>query len=104
VRLDLDNAGGEFKPDMFANVELEKHLGDHVAVPSNAVLYAGERSFVFVDLGEGRLRPKAVDVGRRAGDFVEIRAGVAEGDIVVTSGTFLVAAEARLKVDMEHWK
>lgn len=104
VRLELANPDIELKPDMYADVELEKHLGERIAIPQNAILYAGKRSFVFVDLGEGRLRPKAVIVGRTAGDLVEISSGLEEGDVIVTSGTFLVAAESRLKVDMERWQ
>lgn len=104
VRLDLPNVGLELKPDMYADVEIDKHLGERLAVPSNAVLYAGRRSFVFVDLGEGRLKPRSVVTGRVAGDLVEILSGLEEGDVIVTSGTFLVAAESRLKVDMEHWQ
>jgi Cu(I)/Ag(I) efflux system membrane fusion protein len=104
IRIELSNPDLALKPDMYANVELEKSLGELLAVPEDAVLYAGLRSFVFIDLGEGRLRPKAVVLGRKAGDFVEVREGLAEGDQVVTSGTFLVAAESRLKRDMEHWQ
>jgi Cu(I)/Ag(I) efflux system membrane fusion protein len=104
VRVELANPDLALKPDMYVNVELEKPLGELLAVPEDAVLYAGLRTFVFVDLGEGRLRPKAVELGRKAGDFVEVRDGLAEGDRVVTSGNFLVAAESRLKRDMEHWQ
>jgi Cu(I)/Ag(I) efflux system membrane fusion protein len=104
VRIELSNTDLALKPDMYANVELEKPLGELLAVPEDAVLHAGLRNFVFVDLGEGRLRPKAVVLGRKGGDFVEVREGLAEGDRVVTSGTFLVAAESRLKRDMEHWQ
>lgn len=104
ARIELDNDTLALKPDMYANVELEKPLGEHLAVPDNAILYAGERRFVFIDLGEGRLKPKQVKIGRRAGDLVEIVDGLNEGDQIVTSGNFLVAAESRLKVDMEHWQ
>ena len=104
VRVKLPNPGGELKPDMFANVSLGKALGERVAVPEQAVLYTGERQFVFVDLGEGRLAPRRVDLGQRAGDWVEVLSGLQPGEIVVTSGTFLVAAEARLKLPMEQWR
>ncbi|HEX9752427.1 MAG TPA: efflux RND transporter periplasmic adaptor subunit, partial [Methyloceanibacter sp.] len=104
VRVELANPGLELKPDMFANVELERDLGDRLAVPEEAVLYAGERRFVFVDLGQGRLRPQEVQLGVRAGEHFEVRAGLEEGDVIVTSGNFLVAAESRLKLAMEQWK
>jgi Cu(I)/Ag(I) efflux system membrane fusion protein len=66
-------------------------------VPENAVLYAGERRVVFVDMGEGRLEPKDVTVGLRSGGRVEIVSGLAENDVVVSSGVFLVASESRLR-------
>jgi Cu(I)/Ag(I) efflux system membrane fusion protein len=68
------------------------------------VLYAGERSFVFVDLGEGRLKPTAVETGFKTGDEIEILSGLSAGDPVVTSGNFLIAAESRLKLAMEQWQ
>jgi Cu(I)/Ag(I) efflux system membrane fusion protein len=104
VRVELANPGLELKPEMYANVELQRELGYRLAVPEPAVLYAGERRFVFVDLGEGRLRPQEVELGARAGDHFEVLKGVKEGDVIVTSGNFLIAAESRLKLAMDQWK
>jgi Cu(I)/Ag(I) efflux system membrane fusion protein len=104
VRVELPNPGLELKPDMYANVTLDKALGERLAVPAEAVLHAGERQFVFVDLGEGRLAPRRVTLGQRAGDWVEVLAGLEEGEVIVTSGTFLVAAEARLDTPLEQWR
>lgn len=103
VRLELPNPGLEFKPDMFANVVLEASRGKQVVVPAEAVLYAGPRRLVFVDLGEGRLQPREVELGVRAGETYEVLGGLAAGDVVVTSGNFLVAAESRLKSATEQW-
>lgn len=104
VRVELPNAGLELKPDMYANVQLNKYLGERIAVPDEAVLYAGERSFVFVDLGDGRMKPQRVTLGQTAGERVEVLAGLAPGNVIVTSGNFLVAAESRLKLAMERWQ
>lgn len=104
IRAEIANPKLALRPDMYVDVEIEKQLGEALVVPSDAVLYAGERQFVFLDLGEGRLAPRAVRVGRKSDDWVEVLDGIAAGDSVVTSGNFLVAAESRLKLDMEHWK
>lgn len=104
ARIDLANPGLALKPAMYADVTIDKALGERLAVPEDAILYAGERSFVFVDLGEGRLKPRQVRTGQVAGDWVEILDGIDEGERVVTSGNFLIAAESRLKLDMEHWR
>ncbi len=104
VRVELPNPQRELKPEMYAEVAFEKELGERLAVPEEAILYAGDRRYVFLDLGEGRLRPQLVEVGQRTGELVEVVGGLSEGDLVVTSGNFLVAAEARLKVDLERWQ
>ena len=88
---------------MYANVEIEAPAVERLIVPESALLQAGNRSFVFQVLGEGRFRPQAVQIGRRIGEEVEILSGVSEGDRIVRSGTFLVAAESRLRSALEQW-
>lgn len=104
VRITLPNAGLELKPDMFANVTLSRNLGERLVVPADAVLYAGDRSFVFVDVGEGRLVPRKVVLGQTTSNLVEVVEGLHEGETIVTSGNFLVAAESRLKLALEQWR
>ena len=103
VRVEVDNRDLALRPNMYANVEIEAPAVERLIVPESALLQAGNRSFVFQVLGEGRFRPQAVQVGRRIGDEVEILSGVSEGDRIVRSGTFLVAAESRLRSAMEQW-
>jgi membrane fusion protein, copper/silver efflux system len=103
VRIELGNPGLALKPEMYAEVLFERALGKRLAVPEEAILYAGDRRYVFLDLGDGRLRPKAVNLGLWAGEWVEILDGLKAGDMVVTSGNFLIAAEARLKLALDHW-
>jgi Cu(I)/Ag(I) efflux system membrane fusion protein len=104
VRVELANPGLKLKPDMFANVLLTRDLGERLAVPEGAVLYAGPKSYVFLDLGEGRLRPQRVETGREVDGWVEVLSGLSEGDVIVTSGNFLIAAESRLKVALDQWQ
>ena len=103
VRLALDNPDGVLRPDMYATVSFQRPGGDTLNVPDTAVLHAGDRSFVFLDLGEGRLRPQRVETGRTADGRVEILSGLDEGQPVVVSGTFLVAGESRLRAALESW-
>jgi Cu(I)/Ag(I) efflux system membrane fusion protein len=103
VRVELANPEERLLPDMFVNVHLRAEPRERLVVPLSAVLHAGERSFVFLDLGGGRLRPQPVEVGARFGEEVEILAGVAEGQAVVASATFLVAAESRLRAALDRW-
>lgn len=103
VRLTVANPEGRLKPDMYAEVKLKADLGRRIAVPEAAVIIAGELRVVFEDLGGGRLAPRKVQTGQRAGGFIEIIEGIEAGDRVVTSGNFLIASESRLKAGMEQW-
>jgi Cu(I)/Ag(I) efflux system membrane fusion protein len=49
------------------------------------------------------LRPTLVEVGVKSGGYVEVLSGLKEGDTVVVSGNFLVAAESRLKSATGIW-
>ncbi|HXT22240.1 MAG TPA: efflux RND transporter periplasmic adaptor subunit, partial [Thermoanaerobaculia bacterium] len=104
VRVQLPNRGLELKPDMFAEVTLSKDLGERLVVPADAALRSGDRSFVFVDLGDGRLAPRQVRLGRATDGEVEVLAGLQAGERIVTSGNFLVAAESRLERPMDQWQ
>lgn len=103
VRVALDNPGLTLKPDMYADVELAVDLGERLVIPNSAVIYTGPRRLVFVDLGEGRLHPQEIEVGVRAGEYVEVTRGLEPGDVVVTSGNFLIAAESRIRSATGYW-
>jgi membrane fusion protein, copper/silver efflux system len=103
IRVELRNPELELKPDMHAEVKLKVGGGSRLQVPESAVLYTGPRRLVFVDLGEGRLAPREVKLGVHAGEAYEVLSGVKEGEVVVTSGNFLVAAESRIRSVADHW-
>ena len=103
VRLVIDNLDGELRPDMYAEVSIQVPLGERLSVPEEAVIVAGSSRVVFVDLGDGRLRPVRIETGRRAQGFIEVLSGLQPGERVVTSGNFLIAAETRLKTGLDQW-
>jgi Cu(I)/Ag(I) efflux system membrane fusion protein len=97
VRVEVDNADGALKPEMFADVLLRSGGGEGLLLPADAVIHAGERQLVFVDLPDGRLEPREVHLGVRVGDAVQVLHGVAEGERVVTTANFLLDSESSLK-------
>lgn len=104
VRIALPNKRLELKPEMYATVTFKLPLGPRLVVPSSAVVYTGPRRIVFVDLGNGTLRPQEVAIGARSGDLIEIASGLDDGDVVVSSGNFLVAAESRVRSAGSLWE
>jgi len=103
IRIELPNPGLALRPDMYANVDLHLDLGERLLVPQSAVLYTGPRRLVFLDLGEGRLRPQEVKLGVRSDGHYQVLEGLREGQRVVTSGNFLVAAESRIRSATTFW-
>jgi multidrug efflux pump subunit AcrA (membrane-fusion protein) len=97
VRLAFDNPDGVLKPEMFADVTLEKPLGRVLAVPDGAVLTTGTRALVFVARGGGKFEPRVVTPGAKADGYYEIRGGIQTGEDVVTQANFLIDSESRLK-------
>ncbi|MDG2306960.1 MAG: efflux RND transporter periplasmic adaptor subunit [Candidatus Binatia bacterium] len=103
VRVVVPNDDGEFKPDMYADVGLSVSLGDRLVVPEGAVLRSGKKDLVFVDLGDGRLGPRRVKLGRHTTEGYVVLEGLVAGETVVTSGNFLIAAESKLKAGLDQW-
>lgn len=102
VRIELPNADGLLRADMYADVEIATGAGDKVlTVPDSAVIDTGKRQVVILDKGQGRFEPREVKIGRRGEGHVEIRSGVSENDLVVTSANFLIDAESNLKAALQ---
>ena len=96
VRVALANPTGELKPGMFASVELEATTGEErsvLAVPVAALQREGDETVVFVPKGERDFEARRVEVGRTLGEFAEVTRGLAEGDLVVTTGSFTLKSE-----------
>ena len=102
VRIELPNKDHLLLPDMYAEAEIDTGSGQQVvAVPESAVIDSGDRQVVIVDKGGGKFEPRNVQIGQRGAGLVEVREGVAEGDMVVTSANFLIDAESNLKAALK---
>lgn len=96
ARIAVANQQGLLKPGMYATVRLSTPSRAALTVPSSAVIRTGERSIVFVDLGNGEVVPTEVEIGTVAGDITEVLAGLELGQRVVTSAQFLLDSESNL--------
>ena len=104
LRFQFGNARGRFKPGMFANVELQGIGSIALTVPANAVLDSGARQVVFVSRGEGTFAPRAITIGRRIGDRVEVIRGLEEGEQVATGATFFLDSESQLRAGLQNYE
>ncbi|CAN5749844.1 hypothetical protein BH09VER1_BH09VER1_11970 [soil metagenome] len=99
IRLEFENPDGLLKPGMFANVELRNQLAaKKTLVPRSAVIDTGTRKVAFVSLGEGKFEPRKVQTGITTDDDrIEVVSGLKPGEMVVTSGQFLLDSEANMR-------
>ena len=97
VRVTLDNPSLELKPGMYATVEILTRSPERLLIcPREAVIDTGEQQLVFVSKGGGRFSARQVVVGIAGDDDkVQIVSGLTPGELVVTSGQFLMDAESR---------
>jgi len=101
VRLAFHDVEGALLPNMYGDIEVMGEAREDVlAIPTEALIRSSEGDRVVLALGEGRFRPARVLAGVEAGGFVEILSGLSEGEIIVTSGQFLIDSEASLDASL----
>jgi len=97
VRVEVANPDSKLKPEMFVNALIKESLGLKLAVPETAVLDTGLRKIVYLSEENNVLESREVTLGQKAEGYYEVINGLKEGDVVVTSGNFLVDSESKLK-------
>jgi RND family efflux transporter MFP subunit len=97
ARIELSNADGLLKPDMFADVYLEGSSASVLTVPESAVVQTGERTLVFVDKGQGHYEPREISIGERVPRGYRVRSGLVAGERVVVSANFLIDSESSIR-------
>ena len=92
VRAEVANPDGTLKPDMLAQFEIATGAPSAVlAVPDSAVVYEGADAHVWVaNPADKTLAVRPVTVGAEIHGAVEIRAGLKDGDSIVTSGAVFI--------------
>jgi membrane fusion protein (multidrug efflux system) len=99
LRARLDNPGGRLRPGMFVRVRLIlAERPDVLMVPETALVPApGDVQFVYRVTGD-RAERVEVKTGMRRSAMVEIVAGLAAGELVVTAGQLKLRDGARVEL------
>src|SRR5438552_8659967 len=96
MRAVIDNPKHELRPGMYATANIvAQPVNDAIQVPREAVIDTGSRQLAFVAMPDGRFQPRNVKIGLRGDENVQIIEGLAPGEMVVTSGQFLMDVESR---------
>ncbi|ATC93129.1 efflux RND transporter periplasmic adaptor subunit [Pseudoalteromonas tunicata] len=98
VRLALDNKDHRFKPAMIANVRIYGGPKEGALnIPVEALIRTEKQNRVIIKTSDNAFAAKEVSIGMITQGRAEVISGLSEGDIVVTSGQFLVDSEANIR-------
>lgn len=101
VEITIDNANERIHPGMFARVFLNFGSADHVVVPDRAVVKqsgSGNKYVYVYNPADGTVSYNRVELGRRIDNTYELLSGVANDDMVVTTGQVRLADGVKVEV------
>ena len=86
IRAQVPNKDGKLRPGMFARVRLfTSGDKDTIVVPEESLFPLGDDKYVY-KVVEGKAMRQKIDIGQRREGKVEVMAGLAPEDVVVTAG------------------
>ena len=95
-RVEIANPGGRLKAGMYVEGATEaRGMRQALVVPQESVQDDDGKPIVFVKTGERTFTRRAIETGERSSLMVEVLKGLAAGEAVVTSGSFLLKSEIR---------
>lgn len=94
ARVELENPDGVLRAGQFARASVNVAEHDHaVSVPISALQRLGDESVVFIRTDAGVYEARVVEPGRSDGRVVQVHGSLREGELVVTTGAFLLRTE-----------
>ena len=98
IRGSISNPGNQLKAGMQALVEIPvSNTSNAITLPVDAIIRDQNGAHVWKEISEGKFTPAMVETGADNFNRVEIVKGVSVGDVVVTSGAYLLYSEFVLK-------
>jgi cobalt-zinc-cadmium efflux system membrane fusion protein len=90
VMIELNNARGRLKPEMFGRIRHLEGVQETPALPVGAIVQDGGKNIIYIEQGKGRFEAREVVTGRRSGGLAPIVSGARPGERVVVDGVMLL--------------
>ena len=97
LRLVVPNQGNKLKPGMSAIIKVQTASRNSLTLPTDAIIREAKAAIVWVQTGKNKFKSKMITTGMESDGLTEVQSGLMEGDIVVTSGTYLLHSEYTFK-------
>ena len=107
VLAQAENADGLFKLGMFVQIHLDSSATESVlTVPAAAVVEIEGQNYVFMPVKNAHddhsFAPRPVEIGATTNDRVVVKAGLTQGEGVVSSGAFILKSELILQNQIDE--
>ncbi len=101
VWVEAANPKGELKPGISVQVSMvARTVSDALVIPASAVLQKPDGESVVLVVGnDGRAHERAVQIGIRNPDLVQVTSGLKVGDQVIQSGNFGLPDNTKIRVE-----
>lgn len=86
IRGEVPNADRRLKGEMFVTALIQEPATNALHVPAGAVFLMDDKRYVLVEEAPGRYRRQEVQAGADRGGWVDVHAGLKDGDKVVVEG------------------
>ena len=93
IRVAIPNPGNKLRPGMSAYVLLKSPPRKTLTLPIDAVIRDGHGATVWIQTSQKTFKSIMVETGQETDDRIEIKSGLSSGDVVVTSGVYLLHSE-----------
>jgi hypothetical protein len=95
VEATLSGAGDDLDADYLLEVVVD--LGELLSVPNEAIIEEGGRQIVYVQGKDGRYLSREITTQLQGERYTQVLRGVSAGEQVVTTGSFFIDAEYKMK-------
>ena len=96
VKIEIQNQENKITPGMMVHVYLKTQEKKTLVIPKSALLLLKMKT-VWVQLPDGSYESRSVETGMQNKNEVEIISGIAEGELVISSGGFLLQSEFTIR-------
>ena len=96
VRFYINNDDQNIKPGMMARVTIHHKKKRALVIPKSALI-TGSMKMVWIESGNDMFESRIVKTGIENKKFAEVISGLQEGELIVTSGAYLLNSEFILK-------
>jgi len=93
VRVTIPNLNKQLHPGMPVYVLLNGNQHAAISLPVDAVLRDANGAVIWIETKPGTYHPRMVKTGVEDGDLIEILSGLQAGEVVVTTGAYLLNSE-----------